>query len=116
MVCLDAWVDTVPSERMTDQQATKYKPLRVYCSQEACAAETGISMGSSPTHRDHSPLDRALRLRGSRAFDAMHGCEQFVAEVVCRLNARCARGWEAGRAFLRPLPARRTADFEEIDA
>lgn len=53
-------------------------------------------------------LDQALLLRGSRAFDALHGYEQFVAEVVRRLNARCARGWEAERACLKPLPARRT--------
>ena len=33
-----------------------------------------------------------------------------------RLNARCARAWEIERASLRPLPVRRTADFEEIDA
>ncbi len=33
-----------------------------------------------------------------------------------RLNARCARAWEAERACLRPLPVRRTVDFEEIDA
>jgi hypothetical protein len=35
---------------------------------------------------------------------------------VRRLNARCARAWEAERAALRALPARRTGDFEEIDA
>lgn len=33
-----------------------------------------------------------------------------------RLNARCARAWEIERATLRPLPLRRTTDFEEIDA
>ena len=61
-------------------------------------------------------LDQALLLHGSRAFDALQGYEQFVAEVVRRLNARCARGWEAERACLKPLPTRRTADFEEVDA
>jgi len=35
---------------------------------------------------------------------------------VRRLNARCARAWEAERACLQALPARRTADFEELDA
>lgn len=61
-------------------------------------------------------LDQALLLRGSREFDDLAAYEQFVAETVRRLNARCARAWEAERACLRPLPARRTADFEEIDA
>lgn len=39
-----------------------------------------------------------------------------MAETVRRLNARCARPWEIERASLRPLPVRRTADFEELDA
>lgn len=61
-------------------------------------------------------LDQALLLRGSREFDDLPAYEQFVAETVRRLNARCARAWEAERTCLKPLPARRTADFEEVDA
>jgi hypothetical protein len=61
-------------------------------------------------------LDQSLLLRGSREFADLAAYEQFVAETVRRLNARCARAWEAERACLRPLPARRTADFEEVDA
>ena len=61
-------------------------------------------------------LDQALLLRGSREFENLPAYEQFVAETVRRLNARCARAWEAERACLKPLPVRRTADFEEVDA
>ena len=61
-------------------------------------------------------LDQALLLRGTREFAQLAAYEEFVAETVRRLNARCARTWEGERACLRPLPARRTADFEEIDA
>jgi transposase InsO family protein len=61
-------------------------------------------------------LDQALLLRGSREFGELAAYEQFVAETVRRLNARCARGWEVERACLKPLPAHRTADFEELDA
>jgi hypothetical protein len=61
-------------------------------------------------------LAQALLLRGSREFTDMAAYEQFVAETVRRLNARCARAWEAERGCLKPLPARRTADFEEVDA
>jgi len=61
-------------------------------------------------------LDQGLLLRGSREFADLPAYEQFVAETVRRLNARCARAWEAERACLRPLPVRRTVDFEEIDA
>jgi hypothetical protein len=61
-------------------------------------------------------LDQGLLLRGSREFADLAAYEQFVAETVRRLNARCARAWEAERACLRPLPVRRTADYEEVDA
>ena len=61
-------------------------------------------------------LDQGLLLRGSREFADLPAYEQFVAETVRRLNARCARAWEAERACLRPLPMRRTGDFEEVDA
>ena len=61
-------------------------------------------------------LDQALLLRGSREFTDLAAYEQFVAETVRRLNARCARAWEAERACLKSLPVRRTADFEEVDA
>ncbi len=61
-------------------------------------------------------LEQALLLRGTREFDDLSCYEQFLAETVRRLNARCARPWEVERASLRPLPSRRTVDFEEIDA
>lgn len=61
-------------------------------------------------------LEQALLLRGTREFADLSAYEQFVADTVRRLNARCARAWEGERASLRPLPARRTTDFEELDA
>jgi transposase InsO family protein len=61
-------------------------------------------------------LEQALLLRGSREFAELPSYEQFLAETVRRLNARCVRAWEVERARLKPLPARRTVDFEEIDA
>ena len=61
-------------------------------------------------------LAQALLLRGTRDFAELQAYEHFVAETVRRLNTRCARAWEIERATLRPLPLRRTTDFEEIDA
>jgi hypothetical protein len=61
-------------------------------------------------------LEQTLLLRGSSEFADVPAYEQFVAETVRRLNVRCARAWEAERVKLRPLPVRRTVDFEEIDA
>ena len=61
-------------------------------------------------------LEQALLLRGTCEFADLPAYEQFLAEIVRRLNARCARAWEVERARLKPLPARRAVDFEEIDA
>jgi len=61
-------------------------------------------------------LEQALLLRGTREFDDLPCYEQFLAETVRRLNARCTRAWEVERARLKPLPLRRTVDFEEVDA
>ena len=61
-------------------------------------------------------LEQALLLRGTREFADLPAYEQFLAETVRRLNVRCAHAWEIERARLKPLPARRTVDFEEIDA
>jgi hypothetical protein len=61
-------------------------------------------------------LDQALRLRGSRRFDSQSDYETFVATIVQRFNARTAKFMVAERAMLKPLPVRRTAEFEEMPA
>lgn len=61
-------------------------------------------------------LDQALRLRGSRAFDGIGDYEVFVDQIVQRFNARVVSRLAVERAVLRPLPTRRTAEYEEIPA
>ena len=61
-------------------------------------------------------LDQALRLRGSRAFDERAVYEAFVEQIVQRLNARAATRLGVERPLLGPLPARRTAEYEELPA
>jgi transposase InsO family protein len=61
-------------------------------------------------------LDQALRLRGSRQFDDLGAYEAFVDLVVQRFNARISTRLAAERPVLRPLPTRRTAEYEEIPA
>ena len=61
-------------------------------------------------------LDQALRLRGSRSFDARPDYETFVGTIVQRMNMRAAKRLATERAMLKPLPVRRTAEFEEIPA
>jgi hypothetical protein len=61
-------------------------------------------------------LDQALRLRGSRSFDDLAAYEAFVQQIVQRMNARCAQRLAGERPALKPLPARRTAEYEELPA
>ena len=61
-------------------------------------------------------LDQALRLRGSRSFEMRGDYDAFVNTIVQRMNSRAAKLLITERAMLKPLPVRRTAEFEEIPA
>ena len=61
-------------------------------------------------------LDQALRLRASRSFDTRPDYETFVDTIVQRMNTRALKFLVTERAMLKPLPVRRTAEFEEIPA
>ena len=58
-------------------------------------------------------LEQALLLRGSRDFEDVEAWRRFVAQVVARHNARHRDRVEAERPHLRPLPARRSCDYDE---
>ncbi len=67
-------------------------------------------------HSLKNALDQALRLRSSRGFCSVAQYAAFVQTVVQRMNARVGLRLEAERKVLRPLPNRRTAEFEELSA
>lgn len=123
----------VPEEHRTDslsaafnnlaqqQELTaRYRELCAHYGLRASRNNPGVSHenGSIEARQGSlkTALDQSLLLRGTREFASLEGYGQFVADTVRRLNARCARAWEVERASLRPLPARRTVDFEEVDA
>lgn len=123
----------VPQEHRTDSLSAaftnlaereeltrRYQDLCRHYGMRPTRNNTGVSHENGAIEARQGSLKRALEqsllLRGSREFDDLPAYEQFVAETVRRLNARCVRAWEAERASLRPLPVRRTADFEEVDA
>jgi hypothetical protein len=54
-----------------------------------------------------------LLLRGSRDFADLAAYRRFVDEVVGRRNARHRKRIEIERTTLKPLPGRRTTDYEE---
>ncbi len=58
-------------------------------------------------HRLKLALRQALVIRGSRDFASVADYEEFVQEIVFRLNRRCAAKLEEERAHLRSLPAKR---------
>ena len=58
-------------------------------------------------------IEQALLLRGSRAFESLDAYRRFVAELVGRRNARRRPQIDLERRHLRPLPRRRTTDFDE---
>ena len=62
-----------------------------------------------------SKLADALLLRGSRDFDDLPGWRGFVDEIVGRGNARNAKRIDQERMALKELPARKTADYEEVN-
>lgn len=71
--------------------------------------------GTIEGHHGHlkRALDQALLLRGSRDFTDLDAYRRFLAELLGRRNARRRKPVELERAELRPLPARRTTDFDE---
>jgi transposase InsO family protein len=61
-------------------------------------------------------MEQALLLRGHRDFADLDAYRRFVAEVFGRLNGRVARKFNEERVMLMALPARRSSDYEEVDA
>ncbi len=61
-------------------------------------------------------IEQALLLRGHRHFDELTDYRHFIAEVVARMNRRVSAKATEERAALKPLPVRRTSEYEETDA
>ena len=123
----------VPEEHRTDslsaafnnlaeqQELTRrYEGLCRHYGMRASRCNPGQSHenGSIESRNDSlkTALDQALRLRGSRRFVDRAAYVAFVDRIVQRMNARVAARLAAERATLKPLPARRTAEYEEIPA
>jgi hypothetical protein len=68
----------------------------------------------SPNGHLKRAIEDALVMRGSRDFEDLTDYRRFIDEIVGRINARNAKRIDLERASLRPLPARRTTDYEEV--
>lgn len=123
----------VPEEHRTDslsaafnnlaeqQELTRrYDDLCRHYSMRASRCNPGQSHENGAIESRHdslkTALDQALRLRGTRSFDTQAAYERFVDTIVQRFNARVTKALAVERPMLRLLPARRTADYEELPA
>lgn len=123
----------VPEEHRTDSLSAafnnlaeqeeltrRYDDLCRHYGMRASRCNPGQSNENGSIESRHGSLktaqDQALRLRGSRQFDDVEVYGGFVDQMVQRFNARVATRLAVERAVLKPLPVRRTAEFEEIPA
>lgn len=122
-----------PREHRSDSLSAAYRNLDANQREDATERYAALCAhyGMAPTRNNrgeshengavegpHGHLKRALEdallLRGSRGFDALADYRAFVDEVVGRRNSHLRTRIDAERAVLRPLPPRRTDDFETI--
>ena len=96
----------------------RYAELCAYYGMRPTRNNPGVAHENGAIEGSHGHLKRALEdallLRGSRDFAELAAYRRFVDELVSRRNARNAQRIELERVALRPLPARRSADFEEL--
>ncbi|MDQ2861620.1 MAG: IS21 family transposase [Pseudomonadota bacterium] len=100
-----------------DDLTLRYEALCAHYGMEPTRNNRGVAHENGSIESSHGHLKKAvadaLLMRGSRDFDDLVLYRRFVGEIVSRHNARRARAIEAERGTLRPLPRRRTGDYEE---
>ena len=95
----------------------RYEALCAHYAMTPTRNNKGVAHENGSIESPHGHLKRALEdallLRGSRDFDHLEDWRRFVDEIVERRNAKNAKRIDQERLALRPLPVRRTADYEE---
>jgi hypothetical protein len=106
-------VDCVAQEDLT----RRYEALCAHYRMIPTRNNVGLAHENGAIESPHGHLKKTLGdqllLRGSREFADLHAYRQFIDEVVGRHNARRRKPIEIERAALKPLPQRRTTDYEE---
>ena len=122
----------VPHEHRTDSLSAAFANLDAEAKDDLrCRYETlCCDLGGEPTRNNRGiahengaiesrhghlkvRLDQALLLRGSRDFDDVDAWRQFIAQIVARHDARHRDRVELERPCLKPLPIRRSCDYDE---
>ena len=107
------WGDRDAQEDLT----RRYEELCAHYGMMPSRNNRGVAHENGSIESSHGHLKSALGdellLRGSREFEDLTAYRRFIDEVVGRRNARNRKRIEIERAALKPLPDRRTADYEE---
>jgi transposase InsO family protein len=95
----------------------RYEELCAHYGMTPSRNNRGVAHENGAIESSHGHLKKALGdellLRGSREFEDLAAYRRLVDEVVGRRNARNRKRIEIERAALKPLPDRRTTDYEE---
>ena len=95
----------------------RYEALCAHYAMTPTRNNKGVAHENGSIESPHGHLKRALEdallLRGSRDFEHLEDLRCFVDEIVGRRNAKNAKRIDQERLALRPLPVRRTADYDE---
>ncbi len=96
----------------------RYEALCAHYGMTPTRNNAGVAHENGSIESSHGHLKKTLKdallLRGSRDFDDLAAWRGFVDEIVSRGNARNKKRIDLERAALRSLPARRSADYEEV--
>src|SRR5580693_1833444 len=105
-------------DRRTQEDLTRrYEELCTHYGMTPSRNNRGLAHENGAIESPHGHLKKVLAdellLRGSRDFEDLAAYRCFIDEVIGRRNARNRKRIEIERAALRPLPERRTTDYEE---
>ena len=101
-----------------DDLTTRFDALCQHYGMAPSRNNKGVAHENGAIEGPHGHLKRAIEdalvMRGSRDFEGLVAYRRFIDEIVGRINARNAKRIDAERTSLKPLPARRTTDYEEV--
>jgi hypothetical protein len=100
-----------------DDLTRRYEELCAHYGMTPTRNNPGLAHENGAVESAHGHLKKTMEdellLRGSRDFVDLTAYRRFIDEVIGRRNARNRKRIEIERATLKPLPTRRTADYEE---
>ena len=106
------------SAEAKEDLTTRYEAFCAYYGMTPTRNNLGVSHENGSVESSHghlkSKLEDALLLRTSRDFETLPAWRGFVDETVGRGNARNAKRIDQERLALKPLPLRKTTDYEEV--